>query len=1318
MNPLIAVMDTGAGPNLVNFDFLHDDLKAKIEPNDAGNLRSANNSKLNVRGLITFFVQIGELTVPVQFGVIDDLVTDVLLGTDYIDRHIHAILPKTRKIVPNNSPSVAILAIGDRTVPVTLMKKDEPYGLPHSASEMIGQSKTEEVDCSTNCVPHQRSGKRIVRASQYVQLKPWTETVLSVTSKAAGLWYVESHPGTVHRNCTMTARGVMNIVPNEPFNVLMANLTDRSVDVHKGMKVALATDMPGTIVQLGDRANFGQASEICKVKVGEHLDFQGQLDGTVENQLEEPTDWKDKVNVSPKFEHEKAKLIEMLSKFENMWDGTLGTIKAAVHRIELEPGSRPIHQQPYRAGPTQREHERREIDKMLKAGVIEPAKTEWASPIVFAPKKDGQLRFCIDYRRLNALTIRDSYPIPRMDECIDSLGEATIFTTFDCNSGYWQIDLDEQDRDKTSFCSHFGLYRFTRMPFGLRNAPGTFQRAADVILANVKWQFSLAYLDDVIVYSRTLSEHHEHVRTILELLSNAGVTLRLRKCFFFQESIDYLGHIVRPGKLSVAAKTCEAVQRARPPTTQTELRSFLGLCNVYRRFVPSFARIAAPLNRNLMKDTPKSFELNEEQIESYEQLKSCLVKPPILALPRNGFKYVLDTDACDYQVGCVLMQEQEEGPMRPIGYWSRSLNKAERSYDTTQKECLAVVWAMLHLRPYLQGNTFVLRTDHAALRWILNMADATGKLARWRLRLLEYDYEIQHRPGVKHQAADALSRVRTDGGDETELDDEVPTFECKEDEDTDGTICEIGRTNDSTSTTQDEVEELTRPISDEEFIRGQSTDDFCQEVARTVGLPGSKFDVDNAGCLIRRSDLDGSLQKVVPKKIQSRILYQMHYPTSAGHPGSTRTYNTMRREYYWRNMMADIQETVRRCVSCAKTRGTTRHHQKKMKLFPSAGPLEFVAIDILGPLPVSTSGNRFVLVVTDRFSKLTRSIPMKMTTAVKVAEQFVEQWIIPYGAPDYLLSDNGPQFVAKFFEAICTCLTIKHLTTTAYHPETNGQVERFNRTLVTRIRHYVAEHQKDWDTFVPMLTYAYNTQVHASTGLVPFELVLTRTPKVSLLGFGSTTLRTDTLNSPPPIVLKSAIMRRLHILFDRATKNNKRAQASYKRQVDKAVRTIPSISKGMHVFVDREPTRAKSKHEKEEDVVRSKLLPKSYGPFEVLEADEVTVTIDQNGIPNKVSIDRVTTVPTKRAITTDESLNDRPTETNSDQEFVVERIMDHRDEPDGKRLYKVRWFGYDKHNDTFEPEQNIPTHFVIRYWNRVNKRSAARSNQTTTENDL
>ena len=381
------------------------------------------------------------------------------------------------------------------------------------------------------------------------------------------------------------------------------------------------------------------------------------------------------------------------------------------HRIDLKPDAKPHKAQPRRSGLKERELLDFEIQKQRKAGIIEPTVSEWAAPVLFVPKKDGKLRFCIDYRKLNEVTVKDSYPIPRMDDCLDSLGEASVFTGLDAYSGYWQMNVAKGDRPKTAFTCHAGTYQCVRMPFGLTNAPATFQRGLDMVLSKYKWKTCLVYLDDVIIFSKSVEDHITHVDEVLTCLREAGITLKISKCTFFSDKINYLGHVIRPGRLEVDQANTQSLRDARPPTTKTQLRSFLGLVNVYRRFIENFTKVAAPLNKLLKKGAPDKFELDEEQILAFRSLIDSVLSPTVLALPVPGLPYSIDTDACDYGVGCALFQTHPDVERKPIRFWSRTLDEAEQGYAIPERECLAVMFALKTLRPYILYEKFVLHTD-------------------------------------------------------------------------------------------------------------------------------------------------------------------------------------------------------------------------------------------------------------------------------------------------------------------------------------------------------------------------------------------------------------------------------------------------------------------------------------------------------------------------------------------------------------------------------------------------------------------------------
>jgi hypothetical protein len=359
------------------------------------------------------------------------------------------------------------------------------------------------------------------------------------------------------------------------------------------------------------------------------------------------------------------------------------------------------------------------------------------------------MRFCVDYHKLNNLTERDVYSLPRLDECIDILGGAVVFSTLNANSGYWKVSMHPDDCDKTTFTCHVSTFRFKRMLFGLRNAPSTFRCGMDFILSIVRWRKCLCYLDDIILFSSSIKSHVEDLDKVLSLLREAGVSLRLDKCHFFCRSVNYLGHVIEPGKLSVQATKVDTILKAKLPRKKTELRALLGTFNVYRRFVSKFATIAAPLTNHLRKYSPDSFDLEEspDAFAAFEQLRPMLTSPPTLALSEQGLEYVLDTDATESQISACLQQRDEHGVIHPIGYWSRQLSPTEHRYHITETIAYSVYWAVKLLRPYLEGNRFTVRTNNSALTWLFNAdGNSTPQLTRWRLGLAQLDFIVKYRP--------------------------------------------------------------------------------------------------------------------------------------------------------------------------------------------------------------------------------------------------------------------------------------------------------------------------------------------------------------------------------------------------------------------------------------------------------------------------------------------------------------------------------------------------------------------------------------------
>ena len=1252
--PTLTVFDTGAGPNLIRSDCIPPKALRELKSaKEFANISSASKHRIQVLGITTLSVRVADHVCRQQFLVVRNLNADAILGTTFIDTQVDAIQPRRKRAVLRNG---SIVAIQKRNATVPTMKR-----VGESLTPTPAETPKLRLICRTVLAPHSES--------QVLVTVPVTGTVLLVPK-----------PELYDKYHLSIANGIAEVKANVPFVIRIANLSKVSRTLVKNQVLGSVEQSPTTVLAI----NFALDENSPQPSEEEGGEPGVNSSTSVPEQSAKPASAAD-IDLSHLPVDVQKKARKMLQKYDMMWNGTLGKISVTEHRIQLKPDASPVHLQPYRAGPKAREFEHDEVQRMLTDSVVEPAKSEWAAPVVIASKKDGTLRFCIDYRKLNDLTIKDSYPLPRIDECLDTLGHAKVFSTLDANSGYWQIPVAEDDRHKTAFTCHAGTYQFKRMPFGLCNAPATFQRTLDIILSPYRWRTCLVYLDDIIIFSPNYESHIQHVDEVLSAIQAAGVSLKLRKCKFFSNSVDYLGHVITPGKLHVATTNTDAVKGFLPPRTQTELKSYLGLCNVYRRFVPNFARTAAPLQKLLRKGQPFDLlPLDDDQLRAFDLLKQALAEPPVLCLPRSDLPFSIDTDACQHQIGCALLQTYPDGARYPVGFWSRSLNPAERNYSVSEKECLAVVWAMQLLRPYLERTHFEVYTDHQPLRWLLSVSDVSGRLARWRLLLQEFDFTIRYKKGIKNTIADAISRLPTIGESTVEPNIDIPCFllETKPDKkgggsgsllrsdglleslrppdlnsrihkSTEKAIAQaIKNYNTDTWLLEDELDDEDchdsstarcaeifeidnnnlQPLTVEELIKVQAEDDECLKLKQKI-LSGDStpFHEDERGLIVRVATIDQAHQIYAPKILRPRILLLAHYPRLAGHPGGTRMYQTLRRTFYWPSMALDVFNTVRQCSPCAKERLSLRKHSKFLKLFPAQRPLEFVAIDILGPLPRTKNGNKYLAVITDRYSKFVQTVPLRNVTAWTLAKAFCDHWAFVFGPPKYLLSDNGGQFISKFFQSVCNILGTRNLFTTAYHPQTNGQVERYNRTILAGLRHYCAEHGRDWDQFSNAITYGYNNTVHRATSLTPAQLVLTVPPGMLAMPHAEE-LDLEELTT---LAKKRRFHTRLRNLMKTADAKLKSHQQKYKDNFDKLVKERdPNLERGDFVFLRRDtPTDLDDDGQKKSS--EHKLRSKAIGPYRIEKVSDHTVTINQDGLIITVSRDRIIRAPQPSRTTID-----------------------------------------------------------------------------------
>ena len=456
-----------------------------------------------------------------------------------------------------------------------------------------------------------------------------------------------------------------------------------------------------------------------------------------------------------------SELKSMLLSYTDVFSKTpndFGRTNLVKHKINTTSDS-PIRKRAYRTSPHMRSVIQSQVEDMLAQDIIEVGHSPWAEPVVMVRKKDGNWRFCIDYRALNSVTVKDAHPLPRTDDTLDALGGSAVFSTMDLSSGYWQVQLDEQDQEKLAFTTGRSLYHFKVMPMGLVNSPPTFQHLMQLVLQGLSWKTCLVYLDDIIVYSKTFSAHLLHLKEVFERLRAANLKLKPSKCDFVQSQVTFLGHVVSASGVQPDPKNIDKVRDWPTPENPTEVRAFLGLCSYYRRFIHQFAKISQPLHALTQKG--KTFSWTDVEQAAFDTLRHALTHTPILAYPDFSKEFLLCTDASNISIGCVLSQLNDSSREHVIAYGSHTLTSTERRWSTFDRELWAIVWSIRHFRQYLTGHPFRIITDHKPLLGLRKMAldgDPTGRRARWALKIDPYNWTIEHKQGLKHCNADSLSR--------------------------------------------------------------------------------------------------------------------------------------------------------------------------------------------------------------------------------------------------------------------------------------------------------------------------------------------------------------------------------------------------------------------------------------------------------------------------------------------------------------------------------------------------------------------------------
>ena len=672
---------------------------------------------------------------------------------------------------------------------------------------------------------------------------------------------------------------------------------------------------------------------------------------------------------------------------------------------------------------------RPEVDKQIKSmeerGVIESSTSPFSAPILLVPKADGSYRFCADFRALNDATITEIYPLPSVRECLDSLHGANLFTTLDLYSGYWQIPIAKGHRHKTAFSTESGHWQFCVMPFGVKNAPAVFARLMADIMNGLQWNGIAVYLDDIIIGGRNFREHYDLLKEVLERLRGAGLTVKSSKVSLCRKKLLFLGHQISEQGIEPDPTKLSVIRNWPRPQHTKDLRAFLGLCNYYGDFIPNLQQRARVLNQLTGKS---KFIWTIEREAAFNDLKCALTSSDVLLqFPNLSRPFELSTDASDTGIGCVLSQRDESGRDQPVLFASKALTNNELNWHTRDKEAFAFIFALRKFRPYLLGRRFTWHTDHKGLQWLRNARDPRGRYARWLEESEEFDFVINHRPGVTNAHADALSRMP---GVHSLMRDGVFSLaefrECQQSDPVLGVL--ISELQSGGVKFWHANPAVRRWLKKRPFL----------SIGKDDGLLYNRYKVGKHHVN----------QLVVPQALVPLVLRLKH--DNAGHMAAEKTTSLIRREYFWLNMVDDVKKYCQSCVPCARNRPPPARPSARFTLSSQPQePWQEIAMDIKGPFgkKPTNQGNRYVLVVMDLLTRAAEMIPIPDKSAKTVANAIVRAVFCRRGIPESFLTDRGCEFDNQALTTIAHELGIDKKRISPLHPQANGNVERLNRTI-------------------------------------------------------------------------------------------------------------------------------------------------------------------------------------------------------------------------------------------------------------------------------
>ena len=944
---------------------------------------------------------------------------------------------------------------------------------------------------------------------------------------------------------------------------------------------------------------------------------------------------------------------QLLDEYKDIWPMDFNHLP--VFRPELPPvipliqGAQPVCRNRGRYTQPEREEIQRQIEHFLAVGRIRPSSSPWGAPVLFVPKKSGRgLRMCIDYRPLNQQTVKNRYPLPRIDDLLDQLSGARYFSSIDLLHGYHQVRLSEEEVPCTAFTTPFGSYEFLVMPFGLTNAPAVFQGFMNELFRPLLYKHVLVYLDDILVYSKTMDEHVHHLRQVFDILRKNKVYMCLEKSHFLRDAIPYLGHIITPDGIKVDPTKVTAVEEMPRPTNVKETQSFLGFINYFRRFLPRLSLVLKPLTDLTRKGVP--FIWSDEADAAFHSAKQMLLNTAVLSTPDFTKPFEMVTDASDHHVGGILCQGG-----RPICFESRLLNPTEQRWPTHDKELYSLVWCCTKWRPYVDGQEVVCYTDHSPLQFVQTQHNLNAKQVRWLQFLQGLRPSIVYRPGLGNPA-DALTRLCKDRiSREHSMMPRAGTFAVAS--------CLTAYSLNASPVQQkvskrDDVSGklLLAPVQPALFAENYKLEHDGFYAKSSDHLAKHHILPDNDGLFWF---VQGDARRLcVPSSLITHVLHYCHDDPFVGHMGYHKTLSLATSKYWWRNMRNDIAQYCRLCTQCQALKVTPYHHPLHPLPIPD-GPFQSVSMDFITHLPLTARYHDALLVLVDRFSKYCILLPCQETISAEDTAQLIFDRVLPmFGTPKNFVSDRDSKFTSDFFKSWCKLIGAAQHMSSGHHPQTDGQTERMNRTIQQVMRFYVLPNQTNWDLLVPTVQFALNSHYNQATKASAFQIVLGYNPASPfdrLLNFTPETRKPDWRVQRATEVQQAR--QALHI-----------AQQRMMQQDLGNIKTF-TLKVGEHAWLS-------TKHLKLQTTGISKLMPRYVGPFKVVTViNDVTYKLD---LPPNMKLHPVFHVSELKPVPSGTKLPNQPiaVEIDGNVEFLVDSILAHKVRQRRTQNKHTAWYVY------------------------------------------